>query len=111
VIQALWSVEFVNNQFYFGGGVVVLASGKALGGDSNYYYKGEYELRTDGVFNARVEVTHYFGALSTIFGPVEKLTLVLGGNVERDHFLAEGHVEGNPEARITIRFTRRAELR
>ncbi|MBL6752494.1 MAG: hypothetical protein ISP90_18395 [Nevskia sp.] len=119
MIEALWSVEFrsnapaVNNA---GSGIVVLETGRAFGGDSTYFYVGDYHL-AGRAFTAGLTVTHYAGQLNAIFGPLRSFRLVvngqlppLTGQIGADTFVATGHLEGNPNARIDIRFVRRAEL-
>ncbi len=109
MIEALWSVQFGSNLNDFGAGCVVLETGRVLGGDSGYYYVGSYKVEND-VIAARIKVTHYSGELNSIFGNVREFELQVTGKPERNIFVLNGHVEGHPELKISIRLTRRAEL-
>lgn len=44
MIEALWSAEFTSNVGNFGAGVAVLETDRILGGDSQYYYVGNYQI-------------------------------------------------------------------
>jgi hypothetical protein len=44
-IEALWSLEFVSTEDSYGAGVVIFETNKIFGGDSLYYYLGNYETK------------------------------------------------------------------
>ena len=110
MIEALWSVEFVSNAQDFGAGMVVLETGRALGGDNQYSYVGTYKPDPTGVVHAEVLISHYFGPGHSIFGQSKQFTVHLSGKPEYDSFTMQGDVAGQPNMRVTVRFTRRAEL-
>ncbi|GMV60123.1 MAG: hypothetical protein AMXMBFR72_32160 [Betaproteobacteria bacterium] len=109
MLEALWSVEFVSNLQGVGAGVAVLETGRILGGDGQYYYVGSYRVENGTAF-AEVEVTHYSGPPSSIFGLAKKFTLSLSGRPDRERFELHGNVVESPQLRIGLRLTRRAEL-
>lgn len=109
MIEALWSVEFAANTQDFGSGVVVVENGKVLGGDAQYFYVGNCKLE-NGVLHATVEITHYSGAPSSVFGTTNKFRLAVSGVPAHDKFTLQGHVVEAPQFHISIHFTRRAEL-
>lgn len=109
MLEALWSVEFSSNVQGFGSGVVVLETGRVLGGDAQYFYVGSYEV-TNGVVKSTVTITHYAGVPNTIFGQAKSVTLNFTGTPARDQFELVGSVAGNPALAMRVRFTRRAEL-
>jgi hypothetical protein len=109
MLEALWSVEFVSGAGAQGAGVVVLESGKALGGDAQYFYVGNYRM-AQGVAEVDIKITHYHGQPMSIFGPSKSHDLRLKGTPARTTFTLTGSVVGNPQATINLRLTRRAEL-
>ncbi len=54
-----------------------------MGGDSGYYYIGDYKL-DNGRIAARVEVTNFIPEIASIFGPGKQFTLELEGEVPDD---------------------------
>jgi len=108
-VEALWSVEFISSNKIFGSGVAVLETEKVLGGDAQYTYVGDYKVVNDTFF-AHIAVSHYAGATFSAFGNRKQFNLVLSGTPADRTIDAEGHIEGEPQNKILIRLTRRAEL-
>ena len=109
MLEALWSVEFVSNAQRNGAGVIVLETGRAFGGDSLYYYVGDYKMNHDKA-QVSLKVKHYNGPASSIFGPLKEFNVKLEGTPARDTFDMEGYLIENPAMKLIIRLTRRAEL-
>lgn len=109
MIEALWSVEFVANTQGVGSGVVVVENGKVLGGDAQFFYVGHCKVE-NGVLNATAKITHYAGAPSSVFGPAKEYNISVSGTPAHDSFVLHGHVVEAPQLKISIHFTRRAEL-
>ena len=109
MIEALWAVYFVaptHNDY--GAGVVVLENGTARGGDSNYFYVGNFRVKDD-VLTANVSINHYADQLNNIFGPVQKINVVLTGTIGYEEFTLTGNsVETNQP--ILVKFRRIAEI-
>jgi len=109
MIEALWTVEFISTQESIGAGVVVFETNRIFGGDVSYYYLGNYEIK-NGQLTSKIKVTHYFGKPSSIFGELKKFTIRLSGKIEAPVMMAHGYLEENPELKIVVRCTRRADL-
>lgn len=109
MLEALWSVEFIASTQRFGAGVIVLESSRAFGGDSTYFYIGSYELDRD-IIKAQVKVTHYFGPQNSVFGARKEYTLNLEGKIAERTFDLKGHLVEQPEMKIVVRLTKRADL-
>ena len=109
MIEALWSVKFVvpKNRDY-GAGVVVLENGLIRGGDSSYYYLGDFSIK-EGVITASVSVNHYFGEMNNVFGPIKHINVDLSGKIAYDQFRLTGAAKGLQEA-IYVEFQRLAEI-
>ena len=112
MIEGLWSLEFISNVGGIGAGVVVFETQRIFGGDSQYYYVGQYEMQHDGKLKAEVMVEHYAGNRLSIFGPgQDKFSLaVRADSVQRPTFQATGSMIGSPDAKIAMRLTIRSEL-
>jgi hypothetical protein len=109
MIEALWAVYFVApNQGDSGAGVVVLENGTIRGGDSSYYYVGDFRVKDDS-FIANVSINHYFGSLNNIFGPVERISVVLSGAISYEEFMLTGNsIETNQP--VFVKLKRIAEI-
>ncbi len=70
-IEALWTVEFISNLQVFGSGVVVLETGRVFGGDAQYYYLGDFDVKHGEDVSVNVKITHFAGAGYSIFGPAK----------------------------------------
>lgn len=109
MIEALWSVKFiVPNNGAYGAGVVVLENGLIRGGDSNYYYLGNFEVR-DGGIRASVNIHHYFGPLNNVFGPLTQVEVSLSGGIAYDRFTMTGTAKGLPQT-VYVELERIAEI-
>jgi hypothetical protein len=110
MLEALWTIEFVSDSRSYGTGVIIFDTGRVWGGDASYYYIGTGRSDSNGILHAQIQVTHYNGPPSSIFGPLEKFTVRLEGKVEAPVMLLQGVLGENPERKIAIRCTRREEL-
>jgi len=109
-IEALWPVEFGNDEHRAGAGVVVFESGRIFGGDAGYYYLGEYKIN-NGVVTGQATATHYAGEISPLFaGAGKEYTVLLSGDLEDQQMVLAGHLEQDSSKTIVVVCTRRAEL-
>lgn len=114
MIEALWSVEFAATPpsnaepSSEGAGVVVFETGRVFGGDSRYYYAGNYSADAESI-TATIGVHHYAGERDSVFGDAPIYTLRVSGAISRDTFQVTGKADGSDRQFIAI-FTRRAEL-
>lgn len=121
MLEALWSMNFTSNLGLIGCGVVVIETGRILGGDSLMIYIGDYEFKND-IMSARIHVKKYadipsnadispnIGSVSVM--GLDDFNLNVKGSLSTDSetLTLEGHVVGNPSLKITINATRRANL-
>ena len=117
-IEALWAVQFSGSKFarkQYSGGVMVVDSGKIVGGDTWQWYSGTYDRDTKtGQITCRIRTgTHFEDGGESIFGgPLVPLKLV--GNIELSadvrNLYAKLTIEGDPHMRIDAILTRVAEL-
>lgn len=109
MLEALWSVEFQSNVHGFGAGVAVIETGRILGGDGQFIYVGSYKVTNDTI-HADLTITHYAGPMISVFGQAKQFGLSLSGQPAQNKFTMQGHVAGQPNLKIGIQLTRRAEL-
>ncbi len=108
-LEQLWSIEFVSKLSSEGGGVIVLENGKVLGGDSNYFYIGSYDLKNNN-FNATIDVKHYRGKFKPIFGKLKEFILRLEGPYDEEDMLLTGNLLEDPTRELHIRLKYHAEV-
>ena len=71
-IEGLWVIEFsIDLTEWQNGGILVLETQKILGGDSQYYYVGEYRI-FEGKLIANARIQHHSGPPHTAFGDSSK---------------------------------------
>ena len=114
MLEALWTANFVSNHCVYGGGAVVFETGRIFGGDSQYYYVGNYEV-SNGCISGDLEVTHFAGATESIFGSAVKFSLHVEGGLPDPHSITPvvnltGCVVDQPDLQIYIELTKRADL-
>ena len=109
MLEALWTAEFSSNLGIFGAGVVVFETGRLFGGDSQYYYLGTCEVKNE-VLEADIEVTHFAGQGFSLFGGLKKFHLKAEGKIKEPKMEISGYLKENPDLKIYIQLTRRAEL-
>jgi len=113
-IEALYGVEFASNVLIDNGdnagfGIAVLETQRILGGDSSFLYVGDYECK-DGILYANVKCTNDRKSLRSVFGDINEFNLCLAGKPANDEFMLKGYMVENPNMKIDIKMTRRAEL-
>lgn len=109
MIEALYGIEFQSNLNDGGYGVVVLETGRILGGDSSFVFVGSYEVKNNTVY-ADVKCTNDRKLLQSIFGDINEFNLHLEGQPAHDEFILQGHMIEDPSKIIGVKLTRRAEL-
>ena len=109
MLEALWSVTFVvPTSGNYGAGVVVLENGTVRGGDSSYYYVGNFRVKDETII-AEVSINHYFGSPNNIFGQIQKVDVILSGKIDYQTFDVSGQAVGLSQP-IIVRFNRIAEI-
>jgi len=106
MIDGLWTVVF-QGPLGPGGGAVVLAGGKVLGGDSGFYYTGTYEEKGDN-FTAKVSVKNFMPGVQSVFGGAASVELALTGKIQGGTINGSGAPMNMPQAKLTITLTKRA---
>ncbi len=109
MLEALWSIEFISNLNIFGSGVVIFETGRIFGGDTRYYYTGWYEVK-NGNLQGELDVVNYNGEPWSVFGTMDRFSLILSGNPSEKRFDIGGSMKEDPSKEILIRLIKRAEL-
>lgn len=102
--SGIFFVQFSVGPQNMGAGLAVISDGDLNGGDETYLYRGHLDVYGSQA-KAAIEVTHYRGALNSVFGPLRTFTLDLVGTVNEQAFDVQGTIVGttNPIIRITGR--------
>ena len=108
--EGLWTVVFSSGGIA-GGGIIYLANGRALGGDSQYFYRGSYVYDSKAsTFQATVEVIAFVSGAVTVFGmPISAYSLDVKGTVSGDSATATAQVREWPTAKLQMQLVRRAD--
>jgi hypothetical protein len=109
-VEALWTAEFDTVAGWRNGGVIVLETNRAFGGDGQYYYVGKYLLNpAKGELTGELTVTHYTGQALTAWGDATpKLNVTLWGKV--DEARIEGLLIRPGYPNLAFRLVKREEL-
>ena len=104
--EGLWTVVFRAGQVS-AGGVVVLRSGNLMGGDSQFYYTGNYSVQ-DSKITATIRVQAFVGNAVTVFGaPVANFDLNLSGTLTGNQASAVATSNAFPSLRMQMNMVKR----
>lgn len=100
-LEALWSIQFeVPNIERAGGGVIVFETGRIYGGDSSFYYIGDYSVDNNEI-QGRVEVKRHNEMLEAVILGLEGQAYSFEGVIEPDDSISMvgtlEQLEGSPE--------------
>lgn len=109
LLQGIYQVNFKSNLPDFGYGLIVAENGTIHGGDHSYVYTGTYSSYESSI-KAKITVTHYRGALDSIFGALKSFTLELQGSGTGAHFSLEGYLQSQSNFRINLSGTKVSSL-
>jgi hypothetical protein len=111
-IEALYTVEFgdFSGPGYRNGGVVILETARVFGGDSGYFYLGDYSVFGDR-FEASVRITKHNPMWGNVFGDdAPQFDIRVLGNVENGSIIATMERTDRPGLGLPLRLTRKAPL-
>jgi hypothetical protein len=92
-----------------GGGVIILSKNRVLGGDTGFYYVGQYEQQGQSL-TARVTVRKFLDNVQSIFGIAGDYDVNLTATVEGNVINGKAVIPGHPEASLIVRLTKRSDL-
>ena len=102
MLSGIFYVEFKANNNDFGRGLIIIDEGRANGGDDKFLFRGRFDTY-NGDIQAVIEVNHYRGEPTSVFGPIKNFTLNLSGKSDGNTFTVTGGVVNMNGAAITIR--------
>jgi hypothetical protein len=111
-IESLYVVEFgdIGGLGYRNGGVVILETARIFGGDSGYYYLGDYSVFGDR-FEASVRITKHNPAWCNAFGDdALQFDIRVLGNIEDEIITATMERTDRPGLSLPLRLSRKARL-
>ena len=111
-IESLYIVEFgdVAGFGYRNGGVVVLETNRVFGGDSGYFYLGDYSVFGDR-FEASVQITKHNLTWVNAFGDAAlQFNIRVSGNIVDDIIVATMERLDRPGFSLPLRLIRKASL-
>lgn len=109
MIDGLWTVEVISNINLSGKGVLVFSNGRLLGGDEAYYYTGTYELSGQQI-QGNVNIIRFDPESISVFGDIDKFSLIFYGDIENNSFVATTTVINNPSYQFKIIANKKEDL-
>lgn len=107
-IEALWSLKFGTTELY-GAGVTVFETKRVFGGDSLFFWTGEYTIK-DAVLTALVHVEKHVDGGTPII-PLDSYDLAITGKMKGGTIQAVGTVVGHPDLpQVALIFAKLAPL-
>jgi hypothetical protein len=103
MLDGIYHVAFSSGSSSFGEGIAVFKGDSVNGGDHGYTYSGT-KSGNGSSFTSTLTIKRWNPSAQSIFGAVNEFSLELSGSASgADGFVAQGHVVGQPQLRITIR--------
>lgn len=106
-------VSTTGKQLDAGNGIIVLETGRILGGDSAFIYVRHYKFdpRSEQI-SASIRVRKYGETdMQSVFGLMHDIELaMIGKQLSHDTIRLDGHIKDHPQRQIVIAAKRQAEL-
>lgn len=106
--KSLWAVEFLSNVGKLGTGIVTIDGNAIFGGNSLYYYIGEYKLENENA-SSTIAVTKY-AAGESVFGAIASFNLLLKGVFSTDNMSLVGEMIENPQFTVNVNLKKLRDL-
>ena len=98
-MEGLWTIYFRSG--FFGTGVAVFKDNRLLGGDTYYYYDGNFKLRDHRV-DATIMVVRFNLTGVGVFGNLDSFNLNVSGDITGDEMQLQGEMLEQPDKKISI---------
>jgi hypothetical protein len=109
VLNGLWTIELSTSAADMPGGVFIFQKGRIYGGNSGFFYVGNYITECD-VISAKVEVINSGSASSPVFGSSKISTLILSGRIQAPNMELTGRLSAKPALKIFLNCTKQADI-
>jgi T3SS negative regulator,GrlR len=108
-VEGFWTLQFSGK--VYGSGVAILLHGKVFGGESGYYYMGNYTV-TEKLLKARVSVHNFDPAVLSGFGITGDFEMEVSVTLQSSDGSAQGTamIAGQPQHSLGLRMTKRANI-
>ena len=102
MIDGLWVIEFSSSLNLSGTGILVLSKNRLFGGDTGYYYSGNYDI-DNNILTAKIIATRFDTNSISVFGSKDQFTLEIKGKLSDSEFSARGNLQDNPNLTIYVK--------
>lgn len=99
--NGLWTVEFISTINRTGKGILVLYNRRLFGGDSAYYYSGNYDINENQI-SGNIIVIRYEPFGISVFGDMDSFKLSFSGQVDNLHFALVASIPSMPQLKIRV---------
>ncbi|MEF8794533.1 GrlR family regulatory protein [Thiohalorhabdus sp.] len=107
-VEALWSIRFSALGSHVQG-VVIFETNRIIGGDSDFYYMGEYQVN-DGYLIGWLRVENYSASGSLITEGIKPEIFDVSGPIRKGSFQLTGTPRDGDGSKFPIKFRRLADL-
>ena len=105
--EALWSIEFIDNNEHHGGGIAVFYQNRVLGGNNGFTYIGDYKLIGEEIIFT-VDIKRFNATVPGIYK--DEFTLSARGKYHDLEFIVTGSPVENESLILAVQCTRQGEL-
>ena len=109
MFDGLWTVEFISMSNRSGKGVIVISDGRLLGGDSAYYYSGNYKIENNNI-SGDIFIIRYEPIGISVFGDINSFKLTFSGKIDNLHFTASAMIPDMPQFELRIVGNKKEDL-
>jgi hypothetical protein len=112
MLEGLWTLQFISNLKNEGSGVLIFKDNKVFGGDNQYYYLGQYEIKNE-VLNGIIEIKSHIDNPISIFGSEKSFILTFNSPIKiiGGKLIISGHRTSNINSKISIELTKQNDLK
>ena len=105
--EALWSIEFLDNNSNHGGGIAVFYKNQVLRGNNGFTYEGEYLLKGETIY-FDVHIQRFKEDVPGIYK--DEFNLHAKGRFHDLEFVVTGSPTDNEDLILAVKLTRRVEI-
>ena len=105
--EALWSIEFLDNNNNHGGGTAVFYKNQVLGGNNGFTYDGSYRLRKD-IMYIDVYISRFKADVPGIYK--DEFELSVSGKFDDLEYIVTGSPVDDESLILAVKLRRRAEI-
>ena len=105
MLDGQWNLHFISQFRNIDGGVIEFCDNKIRGGDSEFSYLGDFDLK-EGVLSGELKAVCHENRPHSLFGFQGQFRIFLCGNVQPSQMDLTGYLANNPMIKLKLHCTR-----